>query len=138
MSTISRGVEVELLVASILTQNGISVSLPVSHDNEYDIVADNGNNLLKIQVKRAFWIKNKDRDYLCVETKRQMTRHSDSIKIPKKDYSIKGYDFLITCDIENNDFWIIPREVTKEYKSQIYLNIDKLFTYKDNWSLLKS
>ena len=136
MSSISRGTEAELMVCSLLTKNNFKVSLPISHDSQYDIIADNGEELLKIQVKRAFIVKNKGYDSLVVETIRKMTRSFTHLKSRKQGYSQKGYDYLIACDLENNNFWIIPKTV--ETKAQLYLNMDKYYKYKDNWSILNS
>lgn len=136
INQVMRGAETEMLVASKLIQKGANISFPISHHNEYDMIADINNHLIKIQVKRAFIINSHGKEYLAIGTKRQMTRKSSVSRIRTKEYSDYGYDFLIACDVENQDFWIIPREYTIKYKSQIYLTTEHTIQFKNKWSVI--
>lgn len=98
------------------------------------MICDVGNELIKIQVKRAFKIKNKGIDYLGVGCKRQMTSRGVN-KIRTQKYSNIGYDFLIICDVDNRDYWVISRNDVGN-KSQIYVTSKNYLKYKNNFSIL--
>jgi hypothetical protein len=137
MSTLSRGTEVELMVATELVKIGCTVCLPLNHENQYDLVVDNGKRLLKVQAKRAY-IHSKGRpNTLCAESRRVLVKHSGDKRSVVRTYDDDGYDFLIACNVSSNEFWIIPRNETKRYKAQVYLTTKAMSLFKNQWSLLE-
>ena len=50
----------ELKVATRLMELGHTVSMPVGNTSRYDLLLDNGNSILRIQVKTARWHSDKD------------------------------------------------------------------------------
>lgn len=135
MNTIARGTVAELLVSAELSKLGLTVCLPLNHNSEYDLVADSHNGLRKVQVKRAYKVNNHGTNVLCVETRRILVKHSGRKGSVAGKYSENGYDFLIACDVDTNNFWIIPREKTAQFKAQIYLT-KGMEQYLNQWTLL--
>ena len=135
MNTISRGTVAELLVATELSKKELTVCLPLNHNSEYDLIVDNKKELKKIQVKRAYQVNNHGTKVLCVETRRILVKHSGKKGSVARRYSNKGYDYLIACDVDNNNFWIIPKKIADNYKAQIYLT-SKMEVYKNQWAKL--
>ena len=134
-NTIARGSEAELLFASECVKRDMVVSFPISHSSEYDLIIDTPLGLRKIQVKRAYNVNNHGYNQLCVETRRILVKHSGKKGSVARSYSENGYDFLAAYNVDTNDYWIIPRDITKNFKAQIYLG-KKLDDYKNQWILL--
>lgn len=130
--SIKRGVTAEMLVASKLSELGLDISFPISHLTQYDIIYDNGNKLYKIQVKRAFNLKNKNYTYRSIDCGRKKSEGNITGK-----YSEYGFDFMIICDIDSNDFWIIPRVIIGN-KKQVYATSKSYNQYKNNFVVLLS
>lgn len=138
MNTIQRGAIAELVVAAELTKKGCVVSLPLSHGSSYDLIVDINNNLLRIQVKRAYSTNNHGSKALCVETRRILVKHSSKKGSVARQYANDSFDFLIACDVDDNNFWIIPLNIVKSYKAQIYLNAARSKEFKNNWTFLEN
>jgi hypothetical protein len=134
-NTVARGAEVELIVATKAVRDGFTVSMPISHNSEYDLVIDAGK-LNRIQVKRAYRVNNHGKSVLCVETRRILVRHSGKRGSVAKRYSDDGYDFLIAHDCESGFSWVIPHEVAQQYKAQIYLETPRIERFKEQWTVL--
>lgn len=132
MNTVLRGAVAEMLVAAELLKLDFNISMPINHHSEYDLIADTGNKLVRIQVKRAYKTKNKGYESLCVETRRVLVKHSGEKGSVVSRYSECGYDYLIACDVDNNNFWIMPKSFTDKYKAQIYLGKSKE-CFKNEW-----
>lgn len=128
--SINRGVSAEMLVAHKLSELGFNISFPISHLTQYDLICDTGVNLYRIQIKRAFDLKNKDYTYRSVGCGRKKTEENTIGK-----YSENAFDFIIICDIDNNCFWVIPRKIMGN-KKQIYASSKNYNKYKNNFSFL--
>jgi len=136
MSTVSRGTEVELMIAAELTKKGFGVSFPLNHSSQYDLIVDVNNQLLRIQAKRAYIHSKARPSTLCVESRRILVKHSGKKGSVTRRYSENGYDFLIACDVDTNQYWVIPFNETRRYKAQIYLTTRFMIPFKNQWSLL--
>ncbi len=134
-NTIARGSEAELMVYLVAVQQGFNISIPLNHHSEYDLIIDNGSNLYKIQVKRAFETNSHGYKRMLVETRRIISKHSGKGGCVAKTYSENGYDFLIAVDCIGKGFWIIPRSETRKHKAQIYLGKEKQIFF-EQWNLL--
>ena len=135
MNTIARGTVAELAVAKKLAEQNIVVSLPLSHSSSYDLIADS-DGLKRVQVKRAYKVNNHGKEQFCVETRRILVKHSGKKGSIARSYEPDSFDFLVAVDVENDDYWIIPFEITTEYKAQIYLRTAKMDNYKNQWVLM--
>jgi len=135
-NTIARGSEAELLVSLMATRKGFSVSTPLTHNSEYDLIIDAGE-LHRIQVKRAYEVNNHGTKVLCVETRRILVKHSGKRGSIAGKYSEFGYDYLIAVDCINNKFWIIHKSIVNKFKAQIYLG-EKMSGFLEQWDVLGS
>lgn len=133
-NTIARGSEAELMVSLVATQQGFTVSVPITHHSEYDLIIDSGK-LNRIQVKRAYEVNNHGTKVLCVETRRILVKHSGKKGSIARSYTDDGYDFLVAVDCKNKGFWIIPRAITAKFKAQIYFT-EKMQVFFEQWSVL--
>jgi len=129
---IQRGNVAELMVAAEASKRNFIVSIPLSHNSHYDLILDKGfgTGLICVQVKRAYLVEYHRKKTLCVEGRR--------ISGGKRNvYPEKGYDYLIACNVDNGDVWIMPRHHTRQYKAQIYLETKQNNCFKNQWSLLE-
>lgn len=123
---VQRGSVAELVVAAEASKRGFVVSMPISHNSHYDLILDNGK-LYRVQVKRVYTVNNHGSLAKCVESRRISGKK-------RWQYPDDSYDFLVACDVDSNDTWIIPFEIATKYKAQIYLGSkDK---YKNQWVLV--
>lgn len=81
-------------------QLGFCVSVPLGHEQPYDMVFDNHTQLLKIQVKTAGYYK-KENSYNC-NTVRSRTGGF------KNPYADTDFDFAIAYLSEVNIFYVVP------------------------------
>lgn len=86
------------------TELGWTVLLPLTDSQDYDLVVDNGVNLLKIQVKTTTFKERNN--YLVSLTVKGGNRSYNTIK--KFDKSLVDYVFIVTKDMER---YLIPSEV---------------------------
>ena len=126
MNRIQRGDIAEMVVATEALKNDFTVSMPISHNSRYDLIIDNGI-LHKVQVKRVYSVNNHGKQVRCVESKRISNKG-------RQCYEEGSYDYLFACDVDTNDIWILPFNLSSKYKAQIYL--DSKEEYKNKWNLL--
>jgi len=111
-------------------KQGLAISIPAGDNLPYDVVVDNGQKLLKIQIKTAegyngiYNIKN---------------RRSQG-----KKYNLEDFDFACVYIERLNIFYIMPVEEFIGFSGNIrivegnYLgNSSKLFDRQNAWKLLK-
>jgi hypothetical protein len=124
---IQRGNVAELIVASEASKRQYVVSLPISHNSHYDLLLDRLGigKIIKCQVKRAYFNDNHGYKILCIESRRISGKRRYS-------YPCNSYDYLVACNVDNNDIWFIPKEVADGYKAQVYLGL-KMNKYKNKW-----
>ena len=77
MNKIQRGSEAEAMVLARAIKEGYKVSIPFLSDTSYDLVFESklkSKELFKVQVKRAYWLKEHNKNTLCVETRRFVSK----------------------------------------------------------------
>ncbi len=126
--TVVRGNVAELMVAAEISKFGITICLPFSHIAGYDLIIEINEVLKKIQVKRAYMRSNVITPALVIETRRV-------VRGKLVPYQKGSFDFLIACDVKENNFWIFPYKMISKYKSRIQLG-KKMDVYKNNWSII--
>jgi hypothetical protein len=90
----------ELGAATIIRRNGGQVSFPFGDNAKYDIVADIGNTLYKVQVKSTT----------------QRDGESGSLRAPLRSSDGYGYDdsdvdsFILYNQIDDEYYWLWPEE----------------------------
>ena len=136
MNTLQKASESELAVAYELTKLKGLVSLPVTHNSQYDLIVDFGGKLSRIQVKRAYVHDKRKPQTLCVETRRIMAKHSGAKNVVAKKYDDDSYDYLIAHHPDSNRFWVIPFKICSKYSAQAYITTKVNLKYVDYWEQL--
>ena len=136
MDTKLKGDIAEQKVILKILEKGWNVSVPIGDRLPYDLVIDVERRLLKIQVKSAWYEKN--RKCWVVGTRRVKTNRK-AMKIER--YSNSDFDFAILYVGAKEVFYIMPVEIFNSYKSTITLESiknkkAKAYPYKDAWNLL--
>lgn len=136
MNTLQKASESELAVAYELTKLKGLVSLPVTHNSQYDLIVDFNGNLSRIQVKRAYVHDKRKLNTLCVETRRIMAKRSGKKSVVTKKYDENSYDYLIAHHPDSDRFWIIPFSRCSNYSAQVYITTQANLKYVDYWEQL--
>lgn len=97
-----------------LMKKGYLVSKPFSNSSKYDLIADDGNNLLKVQVKTT---NNKSNAGSWIVQLRTTGVNSSGFKIRNREDG--DYDLLFVCTAVD-ECWLIP-EYAIESHNAIYL-----------------
>ena len=87
------------------TSIGWTVALPLTDSQDYDIIVDNGNQLLRVQVKTTTF-KQRGVNYFVSLTTKGGNQSFNTIK--SFDHNTVDYIFVITGD---NDRYFIPSDV---------------------------
>lgn len=115
---------------------GLDVSVPVGDYSQYDAIIDNGNKLLRIQIKGTASVR-KDRSNAYSISCAMGAKSSQ-----KTSYSKDAYDVLVALVLRDGDkFWyVIPRE---EIGSLLTLKLfpnpssnGKWEKYRHGWDLI--
>lgn len=125
-----KGQLVELLVQTELVRYGFDISIPNYNSSKYDLIADTGDKLLRIQVKKALGNNNEKKKSFHFTCTTQNVRSSTGCKYKytKDDIDYfatawKGKIYLIpveetstTKTIEEDDINYLAENVLKDYK----------------------
>ncbi len=95
---------------------GWGVSKPIGDRLPYDLIFDVEGELLKIQVKSA-WYDSKKSNY--VIDNRQSKTNREHYK--KSRYNSNDFDFCLAFIEELNVFYVFPVDVFISYRSEIHL-----------------
>lgn len=119
--------EVEFMCAAM--RIGLKPSRPIGDNQKYDFIVDNGNTLLRIQVKTtSTYIEAKD----CYQVGTAYGTDRKNL------YTNKDIDFF-ACYISPHNLWyIIPVTSVHTPTIRIYVNSNasKLSPFKENWDLI--
>lgn len=123
-----------------ILQLGWGVSKPVGDRLSYDLVADVGGALVRIQVKSA-WFNKYDDNYV-VDTRRTKTNRRIMVR---SRYIKQDFDFALVYVSDKRVFYIFPVEVFMSFGSTISLvESDKRqrkprsANYREAWKLISS
>lgn len=109
---------------------GLNVLVP-TYETQYDRVIDNGENLLKVQVKASRFIKVKRRNHITYE----VTMGKGS-KV-KKMYKPNEVDFFAVYIVQERVWYIFPYDVINSVKISLSPNGDSKYNkYINAWHLL--
>jgi len=124
------GLMAELKFQVLAISKGLKVSAPVSPASRYDFIIDNGDDLLKVQVKST---KSKKKRKNTLSYEAQLTGGDKVTKYTEKEVDI----FCIY--LEELDIWyVLP---SKKVAGIQYINLfpnseeSKYDVYKDGWDL---
>jgi len=127
-NTVRQGeVSEQIFATKCFVEHSYMVSQP-NGTADYDLVVDVNGRLLKIQVKSS--IKGDGNVNIC-----KGTNAVKSGKQGKYPYPTGSVDFFAVHNIQQDDWYIIPREVTGDAMSiRIALKRQGKYTcYKNNW-----
>ena len=106
------------------TKMGYTVLVPLSDSDKYDIVVDNGMDLLKVQVKTSQYKSTSGGYSVNLKTSGGNTKSNTIIKRKEGDYDLL---FVLT---ELGDCWIIPETALDGAGNSIVVGAKKYNEYK--------
>lgn len=104
-----KGQIIELKVQEELLRYGFDISIPTYNASKYDIIADTGKELLRIQVKKSISNSNSSFTFRCTT---QNVRSSDK---SKHKYTTDEIDYFAT--VWHNKVYLIPIDETSMQKT---------------------
>lgn len=124
-----KGQIIELKVQEELLRYGFDVSIPTYNASKYDIIADTGNELIRIQVKKAIGVTANSFKISCT------TQNVKSSTGAKHKYTAGEIDYFAT--VWKNKVYFIPVDETSNQKtlredgsSDIYLAKNVFSSFK--------
>ena len=129
----------ESAVSTELLSRGFNVLKPVGDRLPYDIAVDVNSNLIRIQVKHA-WYNKKDKAYI-VDVRRTKTNRR---RMVRKKYDNNDFDFVVVFIGEKRIFYVIPSAVFNSFASSISFVEDPKRQrspvsdqYRENWQRIR-
>ena len=126
----------ESAVVTALLKRGFKVLKPIGDRLPYDLAVDINGNLIRIQVKSAWYYNGS----FIVDTRRTKTNRRQMVRAR---YSRSDFDFAILYIDKLNTFYVMPVAAFSSYKSGISLvetekrqRKPKSAMYKEGWDLL--
>lgn len=101
----------ELIVQKYFCSCGYTVSKPINHFAEYDLIIDFEGNLFRIQVKTIYKMcdeihdKSNDKRYIC---NLEVPRRKGNGIYERKRYNENSFDFLCAVDPKTEIIYIVP------------------------------
>ncbi len=138
MTTKLKGDIAEQAAILFALNQGWGVCTPVGDRLPYDLVFDTGENLVKIQVKSA-WFDAGKRNWV-VDNRRTKTNRRVMIR---SNYSTSDFDFAVLYIDKLQVFYVMPATIFNAYGSEIHLVEDekrqrkpKSAAYRNAWHLI--
>lgn len=113
-----KGQIIELKVQEELLRYGFDISIPNYNASRYDLIADTGTELLKIQVKKSISNSNTSFTFPCTS---QNVRSSNKAK---HKYTKDEIDYFAT--VWNNKVYLVPVDETSQQKTIQFDNTEYL------------
>tara|TARA_R110000824_G_scaffold16347_3_gene67876 strand:- start:238 stop:729 length:492 start_codon:yes stop_codon:yes gene_type:complete len=126
----------ETLFAFRAMQEGLIVSQPMGDNSPYDFLVDNGDDILKVQIKSSGWNEN--------EGTQRSPKYGFTLKHSQKNttYDSDDVDFFGLVVLPIQEIWIVPQKaldgVTKANVWPFNNSNGAMADYRDQWILLKS
>lgn len=124
-----KGDETEAVVLGRLMNHGVSISVPFGDSDRYDLIADDGTRLYRVQCKTGSWVNGSVRFNLYTSTVNAEGR-VDS------DYTAEEIDTYAVHSAETDEVYWVPIEETG--KGEMRLRVDdphpKAPRSKINWA----
>jgi len=128
----------ESAVTTELLKRGFRVLRPVGDRLAYDLAVDHRGDLLRIQVKSAWY--NAKAGYYAVDARRTKTNRR---RMLRQSYSADDFDFAVIYIADLRVFYVMPISVFSGYESTITLvetnkrqRKPKSAIYRERWDLL--
>lgn len=124
-NTIEKGYLGSLLVEKKLIEKGFNLFKPVLENGKIDLIVEKNNVLLRIQIKTVVQEKYGKRIPV-----RKISHNMGNYKV--KRYTKDDIDFFIGVDLNANDLYILPVEISSKYRSSVSIN--NCTEYKNNFN----
>jgi hypothetical protein len=111
-----RGDTAVLLASYKLTESGIIILKPMSDCLKFDMVAFDGEKFYKLQIKRAYPAKTKDKFVISLRRVFMSSKGAVALKYSKDDT-----DFIIGVIVETGDLYCLPIDLVED-RNLITLN----------------
>jgi len=128
----------ESAVVTELLKRGFKVLKPVGDRLPYDLAIDHDGELIRIQVKSA-WFDSSEDAYI-VDVRRTKTNRR---KMLRHRYTARDFDFAILYIDDHRVFYVMPVDVFTSYASSVSLIEDckrqrkpRSAFYRERWKLL--
>jgi len=129
----------ESAVTTELLSRGYDVLRPIGDRLSYDLAIDREGDLLRLQIKTAWF--NQLKNMYIVDNRRTRTNRR---RMVRKRYSDDEFDFAILYVHEKKVFYVMPVEVFNSYASSIAViegqnrqRLPRSAKYRERWDLLK-
>lgn len=118
MHTTDKGEVARYMTVTHLMKMGYIVSVPLTENSSYDLIADDGQRLYRIQVKKATLHKDK------IKINLYTNNYNKNVEGSIKKYTSNEIDWVIGVYIEENKFYKIDY-LSKEFdnKSALILRL---------------
>ena len=110
---------------------------PLGDNSPYDFLVDNGEDILKIQIKSSEWNEHENKP-------QKSPKYGFTLKHSKQDktYEAHDVDFFGLVVIPLRSIWIVPQKaidgITKVNVYPIGNSSGAMADYREQWILLKS
>lgn len=138
MDTKLKGDIAEQAVIMEALKRGWAVLKPLGDRLPYDLVLDVRDNLIRVQVKSA-WFDNKSGNFI-VDNRRTKTNRR---RMLRELYKVSDFDFAVVYLDDLNIFYIFPIEIFIKYGSVIHFVEEekrqrkpRSVIYRDAWDLI--
>jgi len=146
-TTKRNGTLAEVLFTAEVVKRGMAVSLPVGENQHYDHIVDNGQRLIRIQVKASYTLSK--RNCYQIATTSRTSRRIDGKRTSVVIRHLDGYDILAAYVGPRNAWYLIPADAPEistqqgiDLKPDIPVGKRKRTVdyekYRENWSLLSN
>ncbi|MEE3282861.1 MAG: group I intron-associated PD-(D/E)XK endonuclease [Pseudomonadota bacterium] len=131
------GVTGELLFAYRAMEEGLTVAQPLGDNSPYDFLVDNGEDILKVQIKSSESNEHENKPH-------KSAKYGFTLKHSKQDkiYEAHDVDFFGLVVIPLRSIWIVPQKaidrITKVNVYPIGNSSGYMADYREQWILLKS
>ncbi|MGE0103971.1 MAG: group I intron-associated PD-(D/E)XK endonuclease [Blastocatellales bacterium] len=119
-------------------KRGWGVSVPLGDRLPYDLIFDVSSVLVRIQVKHA-WFDKQRKNYV-VDNRRTKTNRRQMLR---ESYQVSDFDFALAYIDDLDLFYVIPVDVFLTYASEIHLveadrrqRKPKSADYRDAWDMI--
>lgn len=110
MNTQDTGDLSELRVAAKLKELGCSVMIPFTESQQYDLVADDGNELVRVQVKSGRKTPDGKTEFSCFCSNSSKSGNNRTF------YTADDIDGIAVYVHETDDYYWVPIEEANKYK----------------------
>lgn len=128
MNTIKKGKLGYNLVEKILLKRNWDIYLPLLEDTKIDCIIIKENRLLKLQIKTL----QQDKYNKCLPVRKIIYNRTKNVQY---HYTKEDIDYFLGVDLDTEDIYIVPIDITQKYASSISVNT--LQFYKNNFDQLE-